>query len=156
MEETTRHGATQTWSQARTLLSIATRPLLKRLSPSSPSTTTTSGSPLRSPCGSSWRCSWNSVSGESNYSPNTSKAPTCKCYWRLSTAFLWLKKKSHSSCMWISASDSLICCFVVFHLEAVTVHSWCFEIFPSNLWCCEAPFQHLLTIHLLISQDEVL
>lgn len=36
--------------------------LTKRLSPSCPSTTTTSGSPLRSLCGSSWHCWWSLVS----------------------------------------------------------------------------------------------
>lgn len=76
MEKTMRHGAIQTWSQARTLISIATLLLLKRLSPSSPSTMTTSGSLLRSPCGSSWPCSWNSVSGESYRSHNMINAPT--------------------------------------------------------------------------------
>ncbi len=62
LRETTRRRKIQRWRHTRTPTMKQTPPLTERLSPSSPSTTTTSGSPLRSLCGSCWLCSWNSVS----------------------------------------------------------------------------------------------
>ena len=61
-ETTTGRGEIQPWWRMRTPITGVTPPLTKRLSPSSPSTTTTSGSPSRSLCGSCWPCSWNLVS----------------------------------------------------------------------------------------------
>lgn len=66
LRDTTRRGETLPRWRRRTPIIKVTPLLPGRLSPSSPSTTTTSGSPLRSLCGSSWPCWWNLVS-DSNY-----------------------------------------------------------------------------------------
>lgn len=36
--------------------------------------------------------------------------------------FIDKKYQLHYICMWTSATDSLTCCFLIFHLEAVTIH----------------------------------